>query len=82
LLDDIYMCTAHCALCTAGTYDDNGFLCSGDIGRVDDDGFFFISDRLKELIKYKGRQGEVRKCVCVQMLHTLHACGMHMHAVV
>ena len=31
-------------------------IVSGDIGRVDEDGFLFLVDRLKELIKYKGEQ--------------------------
>jgi len=41
---------------TAATVDEEGWLHSGDIGYIDDDGFFYIVDRLKELIKYKGFQ--------------------------
>jgi acyl-CoA synthetase (AMP-forming)/AMP-acid ligase II len=41
---------------TAATVDDDGWLHTGDIGHVDGDGFFYVVDRLKELIKYKGYQ--------------------------
>jgi acyl-CoA synthetase (AMP-forming)/AMP-acid ligase II len=41
---------------TAETLVDDGWLRTGDIGRVDDHGYFYIVDRLKELIKYKGYQ--------------------------
>jgi acyl-CoA synthetase (AMP-forming)/AMP-acid ligase II len=41
---------------TAGTLDEDGWLHSGDIAVVDEDDYFTIVDRLKELIKYKGYQ--------------------------
>ncbi|XP_053661541.1 uncharacterized protein LOC128710510 [Anopheles marshallii] len=41
---------------TKQTIDKNGWLRTGDIGYYDEDGEFFIIDRLKELIKYKGFQ--------------------------
>jgi acyl-CoA synthetase (AMP-forming)/AMP-acid ligase II len=41
---------------TAATIDDEGWLHTGDIAVVDDEGNFEIVDRLKELIKYKGFQ--------------------------
>ncbi|MEM8861542.1 MAG: AMP-binding protein [Chloroflexota bacterium] len=41
---------------TANTITEDGWLRSGDIGYMDEDGFMFIVDRLKELIKYKGFQ--------------------------
>lgn len=36
--------------------DSEGYVRTGDIGYYDTDGFFYIVDRLKELIKYKGFQ--------------------------
>ncbi|MEU3688149.1 4-coumarate--CoA ligase family protein [Streptomyces narbonensis] len=41
---------------TAAMIDDDGWVHTGDIGRVDADGWLFVVDRVKELIKYKGFQ--------------------------
>lgn len=41
---------------TAEMIDNEGWLRTGDIGYADEKGRLFVVDRLKELIKYKGRQ--------------------------
>ena len=41
---------------TDATIDSEGWLHTGDIGYADEAGHFFIVDRAKELIKYKGFQ--------------------------
>ncbi|XP_069682650.1 luciferin 4-monooxygenase-like isoform X2 [Periplaneta americana] len=41
---------------TSASIDADGFFHTGDVGYYDDEGFFYIVDRVKELIKYKGFQ--------------------------
>jgi acyl-CoA synthetase (AMP-forming)/AMP-acid ligase II len=41
---------------TADAIDPDGWYRSGDVGYVDDEDWFYIVDRTKELIKYKGMQ--------------------------
>jgi len=41
---------------TEDMIDNDNWLHSGDIGKADDDGYLYVVDRVKELIKYKGLQ--------------------------
>ena len=54
---------------TAQTIDPDGWLHTGDIGYFDEDGHFFIVDRAKELIKYKGFQVPPAELEAVLLTH-------------
>jgi len=54
---------------TAQTIDPEGWLHTGDIGYYDEDGHFFIVDRAKELIKYKGFQVPPAELEAVLLTH-------------
>jgi acyl-CoA synthetase (AMP-forming)/AMP-acid ligase II len=54
---------------TAQTIDADGWLHTGDIGYADEEGFFFIVDRAKELIKYKGFQVAPAELEAVLLTH-------------
>jgi acyl-CoA synthetase (AMP-forming)/AMP-acid ligase II len=55
---------------TAATIDEDGWLRTGDIGRVDEDGYWYVTDRLKELIKYKGFQVAPAELEAVLLTHS------------
>src|SRR2546425_3748178 len=54
---------------TARTIDQNGWLHTGDIGYADEDGHFYIVDRVKELIKYKGFQVAPAELEAILLTH-------------
>src|SRR5205814_10293352 len=41
---------------TAAMITEDGWLRTGDVGRVDADGYLYVVDRVEELVKYKGFQ--------------------------
>jgi acyl-CoA synthetase (AMP-forming)/AMP-acid ligase II len=54
---------------TRATIDDAGWLHTGDVGHVDDDGFWYVTDRLKELIKFKGFQVAPAELEAILLTH-------------
>ena len=55
---------------TAETITSDGWLKTGDIAIIDSDGYMFIVDRLKELIKYKGFQVAPAELEAELLTHT------------
>ena len=54
---------------TAAMIDSDGWLHTGDVGYADDEGCFFVVDRVKELIKYKGLQIAPAELEAVLLAH-------------
>lgn len=54
---------------TAQTIDPAGWLHTGDIGYADPDGHFYVIDRAKELIKYKGLQVAPAEIEAILLTH-------------
>lgn len=54
---------------TAAAIDEDGFLHTGDVVTMDDDGVFHVVDRLKELIKYHGYQVAPAELEAVLLTH-------------
>ncbi|XP_061728907.1 luciferin 4-monooxygenase-like isoform X1 [Cydia pomonella] len=62
---------------TRDVMDEEGYLKTGDIGYYDEQGFLFIADRLKEIIKYKGFQVPPAEVECVLLQHPgVAECGV------
>ncbi|KAJ2947477.1 hypothetical protein O0L34_g17261 [Tuta absoluta] len=49
--------------------DDNGFFRTGDLGYYDDDGYFYIIDRMKEIIVYDGYKIAPLELETILLLH-------------
>ena len=55
---------------TAWTLDGEGWLHTGDLGCADAEGWIFITDRVKELIKYKAYQVAPAELEAVLLAHS------------
>ena len=54
---------------TKDSFTDDGWLLTGDLAYYDVDGYFFIVDRLKELIKYKAFQVAPAELEAILLTH-------------
>ena len=55
---------------TASAIDSEGWFRTGDVGYVDEEGIFYIVDRVKELIKYKAYQVAPAELEALLLSHT------------
>ncbi|KAG5049501.1 hypothetical protein JHK85_010604 [Glycine max] len=56
---------------TSATIDSEGWLRTGDLGYIDENGFVYIVERIKELIKYNGYQVTPAELESVVLSHLL-----------
>ncbi|MFO1305082.1 MAG: AMP-binding protein [Burkholderiales bacterium] len=63
------------AAADAEAFRDGTWFRTGDIGYVDEEGYFYIVDRIKELIKYKGMQVAPSELEAVLLSHPAIAEG-------
>lgn len=54
---------------TAATVDEGGYLHTGDVGFYDEDKYFYVADRIKDLIKYKGFQVAPAELEAILLTH-------------
>ncbi len=54
---------------TADSMTEDGWLRTGDVARMDEDGYVYVLDRMKEMIKYKGYQVAPAELEAVLMEH-------------
>jgi acyl-CoA synthetase (AMP-forming)/AMP-acid ligase II len=54
---------------TQAAINPEGWFRTGDIGYADEEGYFYVVDRLKELIKYKGLQVAPAELEAVLLTH-------------
>nr|POE76589.1 4-coumarate--coa ligase-like 5 [Quercus suber] len=60
---------------TSATIDSDGWLKTGDLCYIDGDGFIFIVDRIKELIKHNGYRVEDDEAGQIPMAYVVKAVG-------